>query len=84
MQKFTLLARADWPRPGLPSLAESCAMRLAPALFTLPLTGWFEVNGPNQGNSSPLTVSSPDLPGGTFLREFTCDGANRRVAKPRG
>jgi Raf kinase inhibitor-like YbhB/YbcL family protein len=35
------------------------------------------MNGPNQGNSSPLTVTSPDLPGGTFPREFTCDGANR-------
>jgi len=35
------------------------------------------VNGPSHGDSSPLTVSSPDLPGGTFPREFTCDGANR-------
>jgi Raf kinase inhibitor-like YbhB/YbcL family protein len=35
------------------------------------------VNDPNQGNSAPLTVSSPDLPAGTFPREFTCDGANR-------
>jgi len=35
------------------------------------------MNGPNQGNSSPLTVASPDLAGGTFPREFTCDGANR-------
>ena len=26
---------------------------------------------------APLTVSSPDLPGGRFPREFTCDGANR-------
>src|SRR5207248_8031307 len=25
----------------------------------------------------PLTVTSPDLAGGTFPREFTCDGANR-------
>jgi Raf kinase inhibitor-like YbhB/YbcL family protein len=36
------------------------------------------VNGPSHGDSSPLTVSSPDLPGGsTVPREFTCDGANR-------
>jgi Raf kinase inhibitor-like YbhB/YbcL family protein len=35
------------------------------------------VNGPSRANSSSLTVSSPDLPGGTFPREFTCDGANR-------
>ncbi len=35
------------------------------------------MNGPSHGDSSPLTVSSPDLPGGTFPREFTCDGANR-------
>jgi hypothetical protein len=35
------------------------------------------MNGPNQGNSLPLTVASPDLAGGTFPREFTCDGANR-------
>jgi len=40
--------------------------------------GGSAVNGPGQGNSFPLTVSSPDLAGGTFLREFTCDGANRR------
>jgi Raf kinase inhibitor-like YbhB/YbcL family protein len=33
---------------------------------------------PRSNNSSPLTVSSPDLTGGTFPREFTCDGANRR------
>ena len=35
------------------------------------------MNGPGQGNPSPLTVTSPDLAGGTFPREFTCDGANR-------
>src|SRR5207248_9753173 len=35
------------------------------------------VNAPSQENAAPLTVSSPDLPGGTFPREFTCDGANR-------
>jgi Raf kinase inhibitor-like YbhB/YbcL family protein len=35
------------------------------------------VNGSSQRNSSPLTVSSPDLPGGKFPRNFTCDGANR-------
>ena len=36
------------------------------------------MNDPGPGNASPLTVSSPDLQGGTFPREFTCDGANRR------
>ncbi len=36
------------------------------------------VNGPDHGESSPLTVTSHDLTGGTFPREFTCDGANRR------
>ena len=35
------------------------------------------MNGTDQRNSSPLTVSSPDLLMGTFPREFTCDGANR-------
>ena len=35
------------------------------------------MNGPSQRNPSRLTVSSPDLAGGTFAREFTCDGANR-------
>src|SRR5215469_12481638 len=44
----------------------------------LPLIGCGgrSVNGPNPGNSQ-LTVFSPDLPKGTFPREFTCDGANR-------
>ena len=45
------------------------------------------MNGPNKGNSSPLTVSSPDLSGGTFPREFTCDGSgavptNVRLLEP--
>jgi Raf kinase inhibitor-like YbhB/YbcL family protein len=35
------------------------------------------VNGPKPANPSSLTVSSPDLPAGTFPRDFTCDGANR-------
>ncbi|MFF2115007.1 YbhB/YbcL family Raf kinase inhibitor-like protein [Rhodococcus koreensis] len=35
------------------------------------------MNGPDQGDAAPLTVSSPDLSGGTFSREFTCDGADR-------
>jgi Raf kinase inhibitor-like YbhB/YbcL family protein len=35
------------------------------------------VNGTSQRDSSPLTVASPDLAGGRFPREFTCDGANR-------
>ncbi len=57
-------------------------MRLAAVLFILPLIGCggSAVNGPHQGNSSPLTVWSPDLSGGTFPREFTCDGANRPPA----
>jgi len=53
-------------------------MRLA-SLSVLPLTecGGSQVNDPDHGES-PLTVASPDLTGGTFPREFTCDGANRR------
>ena len=35
------------------------------------------MNAPGHEDSSPLTVSSPDLPGGMFPRAFTCDGANR-------
>jgi hypothetical protein len=35
------------------------------------------MNALGHEGSSPLTVSSPDLPGGTFPRAFTCDGANR-------
>ena len=35
------------------------------------------MNGSSQGKPSPLMVTSPDLAGGTFPREFTCDGANR-------
>ncbi len=35
------------------------------------------MNGTTQRDPSPLTVSSPDLPGGRFPREFTCDGTNR-------
>ncbi|MGW5153127.1 YbhB/YbcL family Raf kinase inhibitor-like protein [Rhodococcus koreensis] len=35
------------------------------------------MNGPDQADSAPLTVSSPDLSGGRFPREFTCDGADR-------
>jgi len=49
-------------------------------LLKLPLTGYggSTVNDPNPGHPPSLTVSSPDLPAGTFPREFTCDGANRR------
>ena len=36
------------------------------------------MNDPGHEASSPLTVTSPDPTGGAFLREFTCDGANRR------
>jgi len=35
------------------------------------------MNAPSQEDSSPLTASSPDLPGGTFPRAFTRDGSNR-------
>ncbi len=35
------------------------------------------MSGPSPREPVPLTVSSPDLPGGRFPREFTCDGANR-------
>jgi hypothetical protein len=35
------------------------------------------MNAPGHEDCSPLTVSSPDLPGGRFPRAFTCDGANR-------
>jgi Raf kinase inhibitor-like YbhB/YbcL family protein len=54
-------------------------MRLALGLFLLPLIGCggSVMNAPSQGGSSPFTVSSPDLAGGTFPRAFTCDGANR-------
>src|SRR5207247_317252 len=50
-----------------------------PVSSVLPLTGsgGKTVNGSSQGNPSPLMVTSPDLAGGTFPREFTCDGANR-------
>jgi Raf kinase inhibitor-like YbhB/YbcL family protein len=47
-------------------------------IFSLIGCGGSAVNGLNDGSSSPLTVTSPDLAGGTFPREFTCDGANRR------
>jgi hypothetical protein len=51
----------------------------APGLFLQSLIGCggSAMNAPGKGDSSPLTVSSPDLPGGTFPRAFTCDGANR-------
>ena len=54
-------------------------MRLAPYLFVLLLIGCGgpAMNAPGHEGSSLLTVSSPDLPGGTFPRAFTCDGANR-------
>jgi Raf kinase inhibitor-like YbhB/YbcL family protein len=35
------------------------------------------VTGPSQRDPASLTVSSPDLAGGSFPREFTCDGTNR-------
>jgi Raf kinase inhibitor-like YbhB/YbcL family protein len=80
MREHALPVHADWrpPRPGV-VVARSCMMRLVPVLLILPLAGCggSAVNGPSQGNSSPLMVSSPDLAGGTVPREFTCDGANR-------
>ncbi len=64
---------------GLPSSLRSPARCAWAVLSLLLLTGCGgpAVNGPGQGNPSPLTVTSPDLAGGTFPREFTCDGANR-------
>jgi hypothetical protein len=37
------------------------------------------VNGASQGDLSPLAVSSPDLAGGKFPREFNCDGLGLAV-----
>ena len=37
----------------------------------------FDSERPQSRKFPPLTVSSPDLSGGTFPREFTCDGANQ-------
>ena len=80
MQEHARPVHADWhlPRSAV-AVAKCCVMRLVAFLLLLPLAGCggSAVNGPGQGNSSPLTVSSPDLAGGTFSREFTCDGANR-------
>ena len=74
-------------RPGRLAPAPGCrrlclvVLRDALALIVLmlPLTGCGgpTVNAPGQQDAAPLTVSSPDLPGGMFPREFTCDGANR-------
>jgi Phosphatidylethanolamine-binding protein len=63
---------------GLPSSLRSPA-RCAWAILSLLLIGCGgpAVNGPGQGNPVLLTVTSPDLAGGTFPRKFTCDGANR-------
>jgi len=36
------------------------------------------MTSPEQESPSALTVTSPDIQGGAFPREFTCDGANRR------
>jgi len=43
----------------------------------LTICGGSTVNDPEQQDFTRLTVSSPDLSGGTLPREFTCDGANR-------
>jgi Raf kinase inhibitor-like YbhB/YbcL family protein len=72
-------------RPGrlapAPAGRRRVVLRAALALIVLmlPLTGCGgpTVNAPSQQDAAPLTVSSPDLPGGMFPREFTCDGANR-------
>src|SRR5262245_46228839 len=74
-------------RPGRLAPAPACgrlcrvALRdaLAVIVLMLPLSGCGgpAVPAPSQENAAPLTVSSTDLPGGTFPREFTCDGANR-------
>src|SRR5262249_33486333 len=74
-------AGPDRPGPALPGRCprRSLVVRLALVLVQLSLIGCggSAVNGLSNGSSSPLTVTSPDLPGGTFPREFTCDGANR-------
>ena len=74
-------------RPGrlapVPACRRLCRVVLRDALalivLMLPLTGCGgpTVNAPSQENAAPLAVSRPDLPGGMFPREFTCDGANR-------
>jgi Raf kinase inhibitor-like YbhB/YbcL family protein len=72
---------------GVPAISARPAAALSgvphdawPVLAILPLTGCggSTVNDPPHRESAPLTVTSPDLTGGTFPREFTCDGANRR------
>ena len=70
---------AGWPAPAGRRPERSPARCAWPVSSMLPLTGsgGTTVNGSSQGNPSPLTVTSPDLAGGTFPREFTCDGANR-------
>src|SRR3989442_719326 len=54
-------------------------MRLVVALSVLLFAGCGggSVSGIDQQGAAPLQVSSPDLAGGTFPREFTCDGADR-------
>ena len=54
-------------------------MRLAPTLLAVVLVGCggTSVTESEQPNAAPLTVTSPDLAGGSVPREFTCDGANR-------
>ena len=60
-------------------MPQSAWWRFVTTFFILLLIGCggSAVNDTDQRSSSPLAVSSPDLPGGTFPREFTCDGANR-------
>jgi Raf kinase inhibitor-like YbhB/YbcL family protein len=66
-----------------PACRRRCLVVLRDALalivLMLPLTGCGgpTVNAPSQQNAAPLTVFSPDIPGGRFPREFTCDGADR-------
>lgn len=64
-----------WRRPG--GVVLRCALGLIVCLLPLIGCGGSTVNRPSQGNSAPLTVSSPDLPRDMFPREFSCDGANR-------
>jgi Raf kinase inhibitor-like YbhB/YbcL family protein len=54
-------------------------MRMAATLLALLLIacGGSNMNGGEEPHVAPLSVTSPDLTGGSVPREFTCDGGNR-------
>jgi hypothetical protein len=74
------------PRPAGPAACPgprwTPVMRLARYLFVLSLMGCGgpAMNAPSHEDSSPLTVSSPDLPGGTFPR--ACSPATAPTGSP--